>query len=61
MLSAVDGQAFGELADLAGANAAEERPVAGSLTFSGKRVHASKPGACEFEGLDRRGGGIQKC
>jgi len=36
MLSAVEGQAFGELADLAGANAAEERLVA----VSGKRVRA---------------------
>jgi len=38
MLRAVEGQAFGELADLAGSNAAEKRPVTGSLTFSGKRV-----------------------
>jgi len=37
MLSAVEGQAFGELADLAGANAAEERLVA----VSGKRVRLS--------------------
>jgi len=34
----VEGQAFGELTDLAGANAAEKRAVAGSRTFSGKRV-----------------------
>jgi len=40
MLSAVEGQAFGELADLSGANAAEKRAVAGSQTFSGKHVCA---------------------
>jgi len=40
MLSAVAGKLFGELADLAGANAAEKRAVAGSRTFSGKRVRA---------------------
>jgi len=33
MLSAVEGQAFGELADLACANAAEKRPVAGSSVW----------------------------
>jgi len=33
-------RAFGELADLAGANAAEKRPVAESRFFSGKRVRA---------------------
>jgi len=40
MLSAVEGQAFGELADLAGANAAEKRAVACSRTFSGKQLRA---------------------
>jgi len=40
MLSAVEGQAFAELADLAGANAAEKRAVAGSRTFAGKQVRA---------------------
>jgi len=33
MLNAVKGQAFGELAGLAGANAAEKRAVAGSRTL----------------------------
>jgi len=37
MLSAVEGQAFGELADLAGANAAEKRAVAWSGTFAWSR------------------------
>jgi len=40
MLSAVEGEAFGELADLAGANAAEKRAVAWSRTFSGKQGRA---------------------
>jgi len=40
MLSAVEGEAFGELADLAGANAAEKRAVAWSRTFPGNKfVH----------------------
>jgi len=39
MLSAVEAQASGDLADLAGVNAAEKRPVAGSRIFSGKRAH----------------------
>jgi len=40
MPSAVEGQAFGELADLAGANVAEKRAVVWSRTFSGKQVRA---------------------
>jgi len=40
MLSAVEGQAFGELADLANANAAEKQAVAGSRTFCVKQVRA---------------------
>jgi len=40
MVSAVEGQTFGELADLTGVNAAEKQAVAGSRTFSGKRVRA---------------------
>jgi len=35
----VEAQASGDLADLAGVNAAEKRPVAGSRIFSGKRAH----------------------
>jgi len=49
MLSAVERQAFGELADLAGANAAEKRAIAGSRTFSGKRVRACGT-ACDGSG-----------
>jgi len=41
MLSAVEGQAFGELADLACANAAEKRAFAWSRTFSGKQVRGN--------------------
>jgi len=40
MLSAVEGKAFGELANLAGASAAEKRAVDGDRTFFGKRVRA---------------------
>jgi len=39
-VSAVEIEAFGELGDLAGANAAEKRAVAWSRTFSGKQVRA---------------------
>jgi len=49
MLSAVEGQAFGELADLAGANAAEKRAVAWSRTFSGKQGRACTA-ACDGSG-----------
>jgi len=42
MLSVVKVQAFGDLADIAGANAAEKRTVAGSRTFSGKRVRVEQ-------------------
>jgi len=49
MLSAVEGQAFGQLADLAGANAAEKRAFAWSRTFSGKQVRAGGV-ACDGSG-----------
>jgi len=49
MLSAVEGQASAELADLAGANAVEKRAVAWRRTFTGKQVRACGA-ACDGSG-----------